>query len=94
VEQFDAAAAEYDQAMDLIVGLQYPFAHMKLEKAYEQFCRLGAEEYMAKSLFWLGYCSEQLGEFVQARQRYQELIMRFPHSREANRAETALDEMD
>ncbi len=90
---FDAAIDEYDLAMDLIVGLEHQLARQKLEIIQRTFANLDVPEYIAKCLFWQGYCSRELGDLYQARQMFLDLIACYPQSREAPRAEAALAAM-
>lgn len=88
------AMSAYQEAIKLVEKLEYALAEPKLQYASAQFEAAGDDEHTAKSLFWLGFCREKLGQDDQARQAYVTVIQRFAGTKSAQSAKERLDAMN
>jgi len=88
------AEAEFDAAVEMIVGLQYKAASAKFPPLVHAFDAAGRPARAAEAGFWLGYCHEKLGEIDKARKQYASVARRYPDARAAERARARLARLE
>jgi hypothetical protein len=84
------AAKILDQATAEVLALRYTQAEMLLIPLPGVFVAGGDRVRAAESIFWLGYCCEQLGRTGQAEIRYLEVLRDFPQTPAARMARVRL----
>ena len=84
------AAKILDQATAEVLSLRYTQAEMLLIPLPGVFVAGGDRVRAAESVFWLGYCCEQLGRTGQAESRYLDVLRDFPKSPAARMARVRL----
>jgi hypothetical protein len=85
-----SAANILDQATAEVLALRYTQAEMLLIPLPGVFVAGGDRVRAAESVFWLGYCCEQLGRTDQAEVRYLDVLRDFPRTPAARMARVRL----
>jgi hypothetical protein len=79
-----------EQATAEVLALRYTQAEMLLIPLPGAFVAGGDRVRAADSIFWLGYCCEQLGRTDQAEMRYLDVLREFPRTPAARMARVRL----
>lgn len=79
-----------EQATAEVFSLRYTQAEMLLAPLPGVFVAGGDRVRAAESIFWLGYCCEQLGRVDQAEIRYLDVLREFPQTPAARMARVRL----